>query len=76
VKNRKEHLHGSLESENGVWRKVEDEVCGPSMKKKPNSRGPITLPLIIYKTAIMSCKITKMPVWASNVGPFTLLMWK
>jgi len=24
-KNRKEHLHGSLESENGVWNKVEDE---------------------------------------------------
>jgi len=28
VKNYKVHYHGSLESENGGWRKVEDEVCG------------------------------------------------
>jgi len=29
-----------------------------------------------YETAIMSCRITKMPLWASNVNPLTLLMWK
>jgi len=35
----------------------------------------VTSPLAtsIYKNAIMSCKITKMPLWASNVGP--LLWW-
>jgi len=38
----------------------------------------VTSPLAtsIYKNAIMSCKITKMPFWALNVGPFTLMMWK
>jgi len=76
MKNRKGHLHGSSESENGLWRNVEDEVCGSCMNKKPNSRGLITLPLIIYKTTIMSCRIKKMPLWALNFGPFTLMMWK
>jgi len=70
------NLHGSLESENEVWRKVEDEVCGSCMKEKPNSRGPITLPLDIYKTVILPLRITKMPLLASNVDPFTLLTWK
>ena len=29
-----------------------------------------------YKTAIMSHRITKMPLWASNVDPLALLTWK
>jgi len=60
VKNCKVHFHGSLESENGGWRKVEDEVCGWCMEKKPYSCGHLKSASIIYKIAIMSCKITKM----------------
>jgi len=76
VKNRKGHLHGSLENENGGFEerlKMKERLV-PSCR--PKTRGHLTLPLIIYKIVIMSCKITKMPLWASNVGPFTLLAWK
>ena len=45
MKKRKEHFHGSLENENGGWRKVEDEVRGWSHA----SRGPITLPALFTK---------------------------
>jgi len=39
-------------------------------------RGHITPATQNYETAIMSCRITKMPLWASNVDPLTLLTWK
>jgi len=59
VKNRKGHLHGSLENENGGWRKVEDDVVRLVHEVRPNSRGHFTLPLIFTKLPL---KITKMPL--------------
>ena len=76
MENRKGHLYGSLESENGVWRKVEDDVVRLVHGMRPNSRGHFTLPLIIYKIATLPLRFTKMPLSASNVEPFTLLTWK
>jgi len=29
----------------------------------------------IYKTATLPLRFTKMPLWASNVDPLTLLTW-
>jgi len=45
-----------------VGENVEDEVCGWCMEKKPYSRGHLMSSSIIYKIAIMSCRITKMPL--------------
>jgi len=41
------------------WRREEAAGAG---KRNLKTRGPITLPPIIYKTAIMSYRITKMPL--------------
>ena len=60
--NRKGHFHGSLESENGGWRKVGDEVCGWCMEKKPYSCGHLKSATHIYKIATLILKITKMPL--------------
>jgi len=42
----------------------------------PNFRGHITPTTHIYKTATLPLRFTKMPLWASNVDPLTLLTWK
>jgi len=73
VENNKGNLHGSLESENGVWRKVEDHVVRLVHGMRPNSSGHFTLPLIIYIIATLPLKFTKMPLWISNVSSFTLM---
>ena len=39
-------------------------------------RGHITLATHNYKTATLPLRFTKMPLWASNVDPLTLLTWK
>jgi len=76
VKNRKGDVHGSLENENGGF---EERLKMMERLPPPHAdliRGHITHATQNYKTAIMSRKITKMPLWASNVEPLTLLMWK
>jgi len=76
VKNRKGHVHGSLENENGGFEerlKMMERLVFPMQTK---FRGHITPATQNYETAIMSCRITKMPLWASNVDPLTLLTWK
>jgi len=40
---------------------MEEEECGCLHARRPNFCGPITLATHIYKNAIMSCIITKMP---------------
>ena len=76
MKNRKGHVHGSLENENGGF-----EERLKMNERLPSShadliRGHITHATQNYKTAIISRRITKMPLWASNVDPLTLLTWK
>ena len=61
MKNRKGHLHGSLESENEVWRKVEDEVCGSSMEGD----------LILVVTSTLPLLFTKLPLCHSELQKIT-----
>ena len=76
MKNRKGDVHGSLENENGGF---EERL---KMNERLPSyladliRGHITHATQNYKSAIMGRRITKMPLWASNVDPLTLLTWK
>jgi len=76
VKNHKVGVHGSLENENGGF---EERLKRMERLPPPHAdliRGHITHATQNYKTAIMSRRITKMPLWASNVDPLTLLTWK
>ena len=69
MKNHKGHVHGSLENENGGFEerlKMMERLVFPM--QTPTTQN--------YETAIMSYKITKMLLWASNVDPLTLLTWK
>jgi len=56
--------------------KGEEEVCGWCVEKRPNSHGSITPCNSIYENVILPLKITKMQLWASNLGPFTQMTWK
>ena len=67
------------------WREVEDEWAAAFFSCRPNSWSyhPCHSELQNYhykpqnyKTAIISRRITKMPLWALNVDPLTLLTWK
>jgi len=40
----------------------EEEVCGWCTERRPNSSGPVTPCHSIYKNAILSLRITKMPL--------------
>ena len=76
MKNRKGDVHGSLENENGGF-----EERLKMNERLPSShadliRGHITHATQNYKTAIISRRITKMPLWALNVDALTLLTWK
>ena len=76
MKNRKGDVHGSLENENGGF-----EERLKMNERLPSShadliRGHITHATQNYKTAIISRRITKMPLWSSNADPLTLLTWK
>ena len=62
-------------TKNGVGENGEDEVAA-GLPCRPNFRSHFTPATHIYKTAITSCRITKMPLCASNVDPLTLLTWK
>jgi len=43
---------------------------------RPNLRGHITFATHNYTAATLPLRFTKIPLWASNVDPLTLLMWK
>ena len=76
IKTAKGGIHGSLEhGKNGVGENVDDEVAAPF---HADLICVVLSPPAIqnYKTAIMSRRITKMPLWALNVDPLTLLTWK
>jgi len=47
---------------NEVGENVEEEECSFLHARRPKTRGPITPATHIYKIAIMSCRITKMPL--------------
>ena len=55
-----------------VWKKKERLLH----VEWPKTRGHLTLPLIIYKIVTLPLRFTKMPLWALNVDPLTLLTWK
>ena len=76
MKNYKVGVHGSLENENGGF---EERLKMMERLPLPHAdliRGHITHATQNYKTAIMSRRITKMPLLASNVDPLTLVTWK
>jgi len=56
-------------------REVEDDGAA-SLLMQTKFGGHITLVTHIYKTATLPLRFTKMPLWASNVDPLTLLTWK
>jgi len=69
-------VHGSLENENGGFEERLKMMERLASSCRPNSRGHITLATHNYKTATLPLRFTKMPLWASNVDPLTLLTWK
>ena len=48
----------------------------PSSPCRPNLHDHITLATNNYKIVTLPLRFTKMPLWASNVDPLTLLTWK
>ena len=72
MKNRKGDVRGSLENENGGFEeRLKMNEWLPS-SHGDLIRGHITHATQNYKTAIIRCRIKKMPLWASNVDPLTL----
>jgi len=76
VKNRKGGVHGSLENENGGFEERLKMMERLASFHADLIRGHITPATHIYKTATLPLRFTKMPLWASNVDPLTLLTWK
>jgi len=76
VKNRKGRHPWKLGApKNGDGENGEDEVAAPSHADLI-LHSHITLTTHIYKTVTLPLRFTKMPLWASNVDPLTLLTWK
>jgi len=76
VKNRKGDVHGSLENENGGFEERLKMMERLASSHADLIRGHITHATHNYKTATLPLRFTKMPLWASNVDPLTLLTWK
>jgi len=76
VKNRKGHVHGSLENENGGFEERFKMMERLFPFHADLIRGHITPATHIYKIVTLPLRFKKMPLWASNVDPLTLLMWK